>query len=500
MRHLYLYLALLLLPLSLLAQDYQLMVPGRTYLFAPRGNRAIHIDSVEAMPNGFRYHNYRTVKDCGNPSYRIGPRVMQVAVAYDSLAQDFCWRNLAGDSLHWPLRTQPGDRWRMTAYRDSLWLTVQHDSTTWDSVLGSPDSVRHYHVAIRDGQDSLRSDTLNGRYLALSQSHGFVQAFSYDDFPQDGQTFALEGVTAPDLGRQILTEWDFYDMPVGGEIHYEEVREWDGVMPEPGLVEFDHGIRWRILARQETPDMRLLTIDQTKAGQGSLVEYDDILDRFDWTEVYFYERDTITKAVTDTSIIRPLPYGPDREAWPYFSEFFRVNGSFDDYLGNGNYQDYLGIMNWVSQVPNALDTCWYGYTDSYAREYAVEGLGDLMYAWGGMVSWQYLAAVYYRFPSDSAGTPLDFEAMRQTWLTSVREPAQASFSLYPIPMQDRLYLRGDLPPGEPVVLRLYDLQGRHIWHSTPLGDGWRLPPLASGLYLAELWQGDRLLGRQKVRR
>lgn len=484
------------------------MVPGRTYLFAPRGNRAIHIDSIETTPTGYRYHNYRTVKYCGSGPYdyfHIGPRVMQVSVTYDTLIQAYHWQNIAGDSLTWLLNTQPDESWRMATYRDSLWLTVKHDSTTWDSVLGAQDSVRHYHVNIRDEVDSLVSDSLNGLPLRLSQSHGFLKGFSYDDFPQVGETFELEGVSNPDLGRQLLTEWDFYDMPVGGEIHYEEVLEWDGAVPYSGLKEYDHWMRWRILERQETPDMRRLTIRRTQAGHDyhwNVEEDSDGIPR--WFHgidtLYSYENDTIEIVIADSTVNRLLPYEPNESDYGYPDHFFRVNGNFYAYDPYLNSDDRLGISDWFSDVYEAHDTCWSDPVDSYHRKFAIKGLGDFFYGAGGMVSSQHLMPIYYRFPDDSAGTPIDFEALKQDWLTSIAEPVQAGIRLYPNPMRDRLYFNGGLPTNEPVTLRLYDLQGQRIWQATQQGDYWALPTLSPGLYLAELWQGDRLLARQKVRR
>ncbi|MEM9987217.1 MAG: hypothetical protein AAF804_19150 [Bacteroidota bacterium] len=266
MRNLFI-LWLFIVPYWLMGQDYQLMVPHRTYLFAPRGNRTIHLDSVANTPNGYRYYNYEKVDHCGSyPLSPLAPRIMQVAVSFDTLNRRYHWQNIAGDSLTWPLQTQSGDRWRMTGYRDSLWLMIQHDSTTWSRFLGSQDSIRHYHVSVRDDQDRLVTDTLNGLALQLSQSHGWVSSFSYDGFPQNGNLFPLEGVSNPNLGRQVLTEWDFYDMPLGGEIHYEEVQVWEGVRPHEGLLEFDRRMRWLILGREESSDHRRLTIDRTQAG------------------------------------------------------------------------------------------------------------------------------------------------------------------------------------------------------------------------------------------
>ena len=495
---------LVVLPCLLMSQDYQLMVPGRTYLFAHHGNRAISLDSVEKTSTGYRYHNYQTVVDCSWDTFPLGPRVMQVPLLYDTLNLRYTWQNAAGNSLAWELNTQPGTSWHMTPYRDTLWLTVQHDSTSWHSVLGTMDSVRHYHLAVRNEQGSLISDTLNGRTIRLSQSHGFLDAFSYDDFPQNGDLFPLEGVSNPDLGRQALTKWDFYDMPVGGEIHYEEVKKWDGILPYEGLSEFDRRIRWQILERGEAPGRLQLTIDQTQGGRdffGDVEEDDQGIPRFRGIDtLYIYRRDTISIVITDSSINHVLPYSLVPE-WSIVHPYsFRVNGQFDPYYGTNSSGDWLGITDWVSDIPEVNGICWQGFTDYNSLEFSIKGLGDFLYSWGGWEVSQWLIPIYYRFPADSVGTPVDFEALRQEWLTSVEGLIPPRLSLFPNPFRQQLFLQGQIPIGAALILRLYDLQGRQIWQASIEGNAWTVPELPTGLFLAEIWQGGRLLGRERVRR
>ncbi|MEM9987128.1 MAG: T9SS type A sorting domain-containing protein, partial [Bacteroidota bacterium] len=111
-------------------------------------------------------------------------------------------------------------------------------------------------------------------------------------------------------------------------------------------------------------------------------------------------------------------------------------------------------------------------------------------------SYQSHYPVYYAFPDDTAGQPIDFEALLGL-VTSVKDRPEYKIQLYPNPVQDRLFLSGLPEDWQEPELRIYDAIGRLRWSGSWAETGVSIHLLPRGVYQVDLIHGGQVMVRRR---
>ena len=501
---------LLLFPFTLLAQSYQLIDPNTIYLYEDL-NYAIRIDSVETWARGYRYHNYRIAPLCGVPA--SNPNWFQQPLLVDTVSGRYTFFNDGGDSIHFETQTAAGDAWRMARLTDSTWLQARHDSTKQDTIFGQVDSVRYYHLQAVDSGGQLFYHPWNDSVLRLSRQHGLLTMVATDTFPYGPpRIFELQGMENPDLGAYRLTLRRLYSMPVGGEIH--QVKEYSRDLTAYYSETFPHRVpekeyyQQNILGREEWADSIKIQFKEIRIREW-FVAYDQSLDSLG------YEFDSSTYQYTLTVL--------DLDSMPLPSEF-------EPYVLGRRY-GYRRVLKpteiitrlasvWPAnnpgseiQLPVQFDlplivgkigitfydewSCYGESIDVSSHVWGYEGLG-LGYHGAGYSSFPYTRySVYYAFPSDTGGTPINFDSLQQL-VTSIPEPPSQAFEVYPNPFQTEIFLKGLPSAPHGVMAEVFDGVGRRVFASKWEGASLDLSFLPRGPYLLRLRSKERNWGYYRL--
>lgn len=142
------------------------------------------------------------------------------------------------------------------------------------------------------------------------------------------------------------------------------------------------------------------------------------------------------------------------------------------------------------------DSCYKEIIDVSDSFWGYEGLGVGYYSLGRSYSTETFFPVYYAFPDDTAGTPIDFDSLRQL-VTSVPAHEQAAFQVYPNPFEAKVYLEG-LPPQQSITAEIFDGMGRLVFQENLPGNSLDLGQFPAGVYVLQVKAGNILLGQRRI--
>ena len=463
---------------SLSAYNYQTVYSHRTAYFKTDHNSltTIKIDSAKLLSDSILYpiKNLQLVdNNCLDPkgSSLLGGKVL--------INKDWNYfYNEDYDTIKIKTSAKLKERWTIFKRSD---ITIDATLIKWDiaTVLGVIDSVKTFQLNVIEITASSVPHPLQGKTILLSKRFGLVSTPSLLYFPKSkylytglsfniSSTYALAGITHPNLGTQNLTWFDAYDFQEGDIFHYTYGSNY--LMYGGDCV--DEKTIKKILDRINYSDSIIYKIDLEISSrirhQGEL----------DFTQSYSHYQ-------TSEKIYRNPFFDIEPGIVNYNNEKTRI--TLNTQLGDSksNFPDYITYLN---------NGCWgnFIYMDGSNSCIISKGLGlnnSSSSTWDNMGGSEF-DLVYYKKGSTTWGVPLV--------ISGVNLPkAESNITVLPNPAIDKISINN---LTEPCTLELLDLKGSVMLRTTVTTseNTFNVSHYDKGLYLYRISANGALLKAGKI--
>jgi hypothetical protein len=426
-----------------------------------------------------------------------------MATLLDTVAHDY-QKSTFQTWSYWRTQTQAGENWAMVWLNDRIFLQATHDSTSRSEVLGQFDSVRFISLQAVDLQGQSYNHAWNQKSLQLSDGHGLIATFNPDEFPNEPpRVYHLMGMENPDLGMARLTQREIFSMPLGGEIHSTSIEEITSI-----FVTYPYTSKTTVLTNSKVVDRYIqadtlkIILDGLSVRKKRVVkDFQNIEYKYDFGNFTGYE---LVIPLGDF----PLPYEYEIDLDIYYGSEEGLSSLLsrhhDGWTANGFYPRVSPICSHKrrllasSSMGDSSTACLFTTIDMGYDYIGYESLG-LYQVSAAMDHYSYSIPVYYAFPDDTAGTPIDFDSLLAI-ATHLESPQISPLRVYPNPARDQLFVR-EVPAGwiDPQVT-LLDLTGRVVRQVPLTEEAVDLRGLPAGTYLLELSaQGQQQLRHRVIK-
>ncbi|MBL0017810.1 MAG: hypothetical protein IPP17_15610 [Bacteroidetes bacterium] len=432
---------LLLLAISLHAQDYQPFHAGKLHYFSSASNYSLRVDSVGLAGNDsafwmneialfpspacttfFPPNYYRTPLFIPGHEGFFGDRFIRQADG------GYAFVNRAGDTATFHTQLPTGQSW---TFLSSSNLTASISARTQGNVLGTMDSV----IVI---------DISDGKQYQLSQHFGLVAGPNLSYYFNNDQLRAATIAYLP-----MTPDWkSFFDWQPGDVYH-----TLDHANSGNGYENYD---RWLVTNRYDYPNMDSIELNFTCQRVQLWFQTPDtiIVPPYNETRIYSgRELGGLEKATYE------VHYGPENVHFqlPWGTG---LNGRL---LLPFNYAGADGSTDSCGFVPNIMPPCNLSLPERWTK-----GLGDTYHLHAiGFTTTTCVDATYQMLCYEQAGHDSLGPCPQQFDLLSAESPfAEAKLTLYRAQQSSETGLRWEGMPQGTYHWQLYDLGGRKLWEQT----------------------------------
>jgi hypothetical protein len=460
---------------KVLAQNYQPVYSTTESFYIKNPASVIYgikPDSFTVNAADTIFYHYKTVTDTNSTSFY--PGCADLVINYPTWQGEktiiksggtAVFFNAFQDSIFIQCNTVPSQSWLVYTFANGDMINANHVSTSYETVGGFSDTVKRFSLDVRDGAGNPLSHPLNGKEMLLSKSKGWFVSFNWRDFPADTSRWTIEPAMR-------LTNKELNAMYPGDVVYISGTYS---AGPTANRYE-------TILTRQDFGnDSIVFEVARqvlTPVATGGWPPYT-------WNTTY----DTLHRVITNPNayIFPGMPeqvnntgFIADLEGY-YMERFY--SGSCIKYKYDQKYRDLFYYEQ---------DSSCYSYTFEpvYTGSFYVSGTGNSYYyndyqSQGG--------PYYYQTPSlysDSCGNHIN---------VGVPELLPQGISVFPNPAKNFVTVTGT---GKNAQFHLYDLGGREINASGTVSASAitiDLSPVSTGIYILQLWSGERLFSFKIIR-
>ena len=391
--------------------------------------------------------------------------------------------NFRGDSIHYHHKTAPQDNYVFYSYLNGNYLLATHMSTTFDEVLGMPDSVKHFTLqAFSQSGDSVENN-YNGQTFDLTRNYGLVSTFNNYMFPFDQNKFEISGFTNPVTGIYSIDWKDAFYLETGDEFHIRETRTY-----------WDYDIK----------------VNETKDLIRIVLHRKDFADSIQFTYIECQRIITYAPSGFDTLYIADTVVEETIKEYPTL-QWMNVNpGQY--YTGSGEYYSAISQTQndtYNSRIQKSIvydfiagDSCL-DYTivcPQHIKHSFIEGCGGPYYIYYFGFDYPSRELIYINKGGEEWGMPLAEDC--EDLLTATEEVYQLtnSLSVYPNPLNNHLTLS---IAGNTAIrqIRIFNTNGKLLWDdvipekTTQIINTSYFSP---GLYIYEISMVDGSIYRGKI--
>lgn len=216
------------------AQNYQLIQPSHEqhFLFINSINtsanyereiRSVRIDSIYVQGSETYYYNHKILEEKLSGSGCFAEYSDSSWLGHQIIASsngDYVFFNQALDSILIKSLAPLNDTWVLYEFGNGDYVEATITNIDTATVLGNLDSVKTLSLQVKDVSNNIVTHPINNEVLQFSKQNGWIQFFSFHEFPNSTTPYNLVGSSAqPNVGILNPSQTDFFDFNVGDEIH-----------------------------------------------------------------------------------------------------------------------------------------------------------------------------------------------------------------------------------------------------------------------------------------
>lgn len=474
---------------TLYAQNYRVLQPGRTTQYMDSGGYllAMQVDSVTISGTDTNYFLLKNLQQMDWECYHVqGPSWMgeRVTIRPDG---ETSFYNIYDRSVTIKTKATLNEEW--ICYSETgLSFRANVSSVGIEDILGIIDSVKTISFQALNSEGQNTDHVVNNMNLILSKNYGLIKTLNFFDFPDFRfgvgmnriDEFTLTGYNNPETGLQNLTWKQVHDHNIGDELHTSSIETW------PASEKFTDNIA-TLLDKEIIGD----TIVNTWENKTKI-------------RIYYYDGSNNTFTATIDTIAVKITTDPDFDnlagiAWQWWVDCYNLNFMW---VGeHGPTKTYGSIISFYRGSEIYLgDTC---YTDGgwdlrcYSEDVCYKGLGGPYYHNICPHQAYIRDLVYYKKDGVEWGTPLDF-TLNTTLKPFETEPELVS--VFPNPAKNYVNMEFKGNTGE-FRLQILDYSGKTISEYTLFGENnvLDLANLKEGIYMLRLMTANQYITKKLVK-
>lgn len=462
-----------------LAQNYNIVVPGRSYFYDKQGqNYAVKADSVVALAGDSLFYHFNMYRDTAEQIYEGCVDVYGGSILgkFNILSPDGKFKIITyrNDTVVLMPFALLNETWIMGNLGNNTYLEARISNIATPIVLGDTDEVKTITLTAKNTLGDTISHPFNQKYLLLSSSHGLILTYDFFMFPTDTTLCHLTGVNNTSAG-EVLTLRSFFDFNVNDEFHLVErslLYHWNGTWYiDSGFIK---STIKTVISKNVSPLDTSIIYDFSRCSR--TIQYINT------------QPDTITTQDTITETISLINF-PDTTFGQLPFQTFYTQGSMYNHILVRQYHNNLYNNRYI-RAHNEMeylhfDTCWqYLPVDPGPQEYKyIEGCGGPYTYFADWMGYVYdYNLVYFKKGCETWGNPVASDC--NSLLTSTNfADADVFVNIYPNPTTDIIHI---LSSGKKVLTAdIFNIYGS-LMLSSNTTDVIDISTLSRGIYLIKI--------------
>ncbi len=446
-----------MLPTSLVAQNYKPTVEGQeSYYIKPDGEiKGIKTNQVSISGNDTILNNFHTFKYDTSycpPDFKSGSIHASNAYSPSWLGKDIILKpngevNLTNhDDEIITLHTWAGygTSWNAFDLQGGNYIEASVTSITQSNVLGNIDSIKTIALQAKNNQGTNISHPINGSEIKLGKNSGFVQLFSFLEFPDNTDSYIITDQTK-------LARRDVYDFNIGDVIQVK-IEDYYGGQPFDTLAYVTKTILSKTYSQgQETVEY---SIQQDYLIYRSYYDYQNTHQTVYLPQETYSETVTVMYDSLSSYIDENMPeevgfkYWPtNNKDYPYYYHLFAP-----DTICSRVSMELYNLLGFIDNTQP--DTCWYQHLDGETPiTVYIKELGEYRHEYGNFHQY-HETPIYYKQGGEICGS----------LVTGTKEqvpPLEIQISIYPNPASNELNIMLTQPILD-ATLNIYDTVGKLV--------------------------------------
>ena len=492
MKKLFVLFSLLLLSKSfLLAQNYNIVVNGRTYFYDKNGQiLAVRADSVISLAGDSLFYHFNMYRDTVEQTqgcvdvYGGSLLGKKNILSQDGKFKIITFRNDTVVLLPYALLDET---WIMYHLVNGSYLEAKITDISNQVVLGDTEEVKTISITAMDAQGDTISHPFNQKHLLLSASHGLLLTYDFFMFPTDTTLCNLKGTDNP-LSGEILPLKSFFDFNINDEFHLVEKS-----------LQYIHNGTWYINSGFIKSTIKTVISKNVSQPDTSITYCYSLC-----TRIVNYTNslpDTVATMDTITETISLISF-PDTTFRQLPLQTFYTQGSMYNLplVREYNYNLYNNRYSRVhcEWEPVGYNSCWqYLPVDPGPQEYKyIEGCGGPYTYFADWMGYVYdYNLVYFKKGNETWGNPVATDCVSLLTSTNFAN-ADIFINVYPNPAIDIIHIQTS---GKKALnAEVFNIYGSLILTSKTT-DVIDISNLSKGIYLIKINFNDTYVMRKIIK-